>query len=158
MFGKKGIEYIRFERWILILIVVVFAIRLGLSLAGVSNDQIRWASVNLALLVGLIYCAVAVHTTGFGSYKHLFPLLLFQNSIAHSLIALGIVLGIVTGQDNIFTAPEYCAACGADGKNWLHAFLHLVAGPPLVSLIFWLPASLILFVTRRLRPSEPAIQ
>jgi hypothetical protein len=31
MFGKKVKEYLRFERWILILIVVVFALRLGLS-------------------------------------------------------------------------------------------------------------------------------
>ena len=39
MFGKKVKEYVRFEQWILILIVVVFALRLGLSLAGVSKAE-----------------------------------------------------------------------------------------------------------------------
>jgi len=39
MFGKKLGEYVRFERWILILIVVAFALRLGLSLAGVSKAE-----------------------------------------------------------------------------------------------------------------------
>ena len=60
MFGKKSEDYIRFERWILFLIMVVFALRLGLSLAGVSNNKTEWVSINLVLLVGLLYCAIAV--------------------------------------------------------------------------------------------------
>ena len=81
MFGKKVKEYVRFERWILILIVVVFALRLGLSLAGVpvggniaaldgNYKATEWVSINLVLLVGILYCAIAVQTTGFGTYKH----------------------------------------------------------------------------------------
>src|SRR5882724_4652515 len=100
MFGKTLREYVHFERWILIFIVVVFALRLGLSLAGVSKPEIpvmtstgiptipkatEWISINLVLLVGILYCAVAVHTRGFGTYKHLFPLLLLQTIIAHEL-------------------------------------------------------------------------
>jgi uncharacterized membrane protein len=98
MFGKQVKEYIRFERWILILIVVVFALRLGLSLAGVINANYpgkfllpkgtEWLSINLVLLVGILYCAIAVQTRGFGTYKHLFPLLLFQTGIAHGLYSL----------------------------------------------------------------------
>jgi hypothetical protein len=163
MFGKKVTEYVRFERWILILIVVVFALRLGLSLAGVSNagtptnfyyaaKATEWVSINLVLVVGILYCAIAVQTTGFGTYKHLFPLLLFQTSIAHWLIGMGIILGIVTGHNNIFTAPEHCGVCGADGLKWSHALGHIVLVPPLISLISWLPASAILFVTRKVRP------
>jgi hypothetical protein len=166
MFGKKLKEYVRFERWNLILIVVVFALRLGLSLAGVSHSghrdwvqqhfygsgTLEWVSINLVLLVGILYCAIAVQTTGFGTYKHLFPLLLFQTTIAHGLIGMAIILGIVTGHNNIFTAPEHCGVCGADGLKWGHAFGHIVLVPPLVSLISWLPASAILFVTRKVRP------
>jgi len=163
MFGKKVKEYVRFERWILILIVVVFALRLGLSLAGVSSGgniaaldgnykATEWVSINLVLLVGILYCAIAVQTTGFGTYKHLFPLLLFQTAIAHGLIGMAIILGIVTGHDNVFTGLAHCGACGADGKNWGHAIGHIVLVPPLVSLVSWLPASAILFVTRQVRP------
>jgi hypothetical protein len=162
VFGKKVKEYVRFERWILILIVVVFALRLGLSLAGVpvggniaaldgNYKATEWVSINLVLLVGILYCAIAVQTTGFGTYKHLFPLLLFQTTIAHWLIGMGIILGIVTGHNNVFTAPEHCGVCGADGLKWGHAFGHIVL-PPLVSLVSWLPASAILFVTRKVRP------
>jgi len=162
VFGKKLKEYVRFERWILILIVVVFALRLGLSLAGVTNAYLpgkfllpkatEWVSINLVLLVGILYCAIAVETTGFGTYKHLFPLLLFQTTIAHWLVGMGIVLGIVTGHNNVFTALEHCGVCGADGLKWGHAFGHIVITPPLVSLVSWLPASGILFVTRKVRP------
>jgi hypothetical protein len=167
MFGKKVNEYVRFERWILILIVVVFALRLGLSLAGVSKAEYpfitrtgiqtplpkgaEWLSMNLVLLVGILYCAIAVQTRGFGTYKHLFPLLLFQTTIAHWLVGLGIVLGIVTGHNNVFTAVEHCGVCGADGLKWSHAFGHIVVTPLLVSLVSWLPASAILFVTRKVR-------
>lgn len=161
MFGKKVKEYVRFERWILILIVVVFALRLGLSLAGVTHayypgkfllpKATEWVSINLVLLVGILYCAIAVQTRGFGTYKHLFPLLLFQTSIAHGLVGMGIILGIVTGHNNVFTALEHCGVCGADGLKWSHAIGHIVVGP-LVSLVSWLPASAILFVTRKVRP------
>jgi hypothetical protein len=162
MFGKKVKEYVRFERWILILIVVVFALRLGLSLAGVTNayypgkfllpKATEWVSINLVLSVGILYCAIAVQTRGFGTYKHLFPLLLFQTTIAHWLVGMGIILGIVTGHNNVFTALEHCGVCGADGLRWGHALGHIVLVPPLISLISWLPASAILFVTRKVRP------
>jgi hypothetical protein len=161
MFGKKVKEYVRFERWILILIVVVFALRLGLSLAGVTNaygpgkfllpQETEWVSINLVLLVGILYCAIAVQTRGFGTYKHLFPLLLFQTTLVHGLVGMAIILGIVTRHNNVFTALEHCGVCGADGLKWGHALGHIVLGPPL-ALSSWLPASGILFVTRKVRP------
>jgi hypothetical protein len=42
MFEKKLSEYVRFESWVLILIVVVLLARLGLLLRGSSFEQIRW--------------------------------------------------------------------------------------------------------------------
>ena len=149
VFGKKPSEYIRFESWILILIVVVFLIRLGLSLAGASFAQARWVSVNVVLLVGLVYCSIRVHTAGFGSYKQLFGLLLVQNVLAHVLIALGIVLGIVTATPNIYTAPEVSG--GGEGATWIHAFIHVIAGF-IVPVFAWLFGSVILLVTKKLKP------
>lgn len=146
MFGKKLPEFIQFEKWILILIAVVFAIRLGLSLAGTSFMLTRWISINIVLLAALVYCSIAVHTTGFGSYKQLFGLLLVQWVLAHLLIAAAIVLGILTGVDNAFTAPEVSG--GNDGKFWLHAVAHAIGGF-IFTVFAWLIGSVILFVTRR---------
>src|SRR5215831_15259056 len=65
MFGKKFSEYIQFERWILILIAAAFVIRLALPLAGASIASTRSVSINIVLLIGLIYCSIAVYSREF---------------------------------------------------------------------------------------------
>jgi hypothetical protein len=149
VFGKKFSEYVQFEWWILTLIAVVWAIRLGLSLAGTTFEVDRWISINIVLLLGLIYCSIAVHLRRFGSYKQLFGLLLVQTVFAHILIACGIVLGIITGTDNIFTIPEVSG--GGDGKSWGHVAAHAIAGFVL-PVITWLIGSALLFVTKKSKP------
>jgi hypothetical protein len=150
VFGKKWSEYIQFERWILILIAVVWAVRLGLSLTGTSFTVVRWVSINIVLLVGLIYCSVVVHTSGFGSYKQLLALLFLQTAFAHMLIATAIILGIITGTGNAYTAPEVFG--GSDGATWIHVSAHVIAAIVL-PLIAWLIGSVILFATKKLKRS-----
>src|SRR4030095_7248459 len=135
MFGKKFSEYVQFQRWILILIVAAFVSRLAIGLSGVPVPTARWVSINLVLLVGLVYCSIAVHTRRFGSYKQLLGLLFVQTAFAHLLIALGIALAIVTGIDNIYTAPEFFG--GSSGKNWLHVLAHGI-GALIIPLFAWL--------------------
>ena len=147
MFGKKFGEYIQFERWILILVAAVFVVRLVLPFAGVTVAQARWISINIVLLAGLIYCGVAVHTSRFGSYKQLFGLLLIQNVFAHWLIALALAFAVITGTENIYTAPEFFG--GSSGRNWGHVAAHLIAGF-LVPVFAWLLGSAILFVTKKI--------
>ena len=147
MFGEKLSEYIQFERWILILVAVAFVIRLVISVAGTPFAETRWVSINLVLLVRLIYCSIAVHTSGFGSYKQLFGLLLVQNVFAHTCIALGIAIAIVTGRENAFTVPEVSG--GGNGATWFHALLHLFGGF-IAPVFFWIIGSAILFVTKKL--------
>jgi hypothetical protein len=108
------------------------------------------------LLVGIVYCSIAVHTTGFGSYRQLFGLLLVQSVVAHTLIASAIVLGIITGVDNAFTIPEVSG--GGDGKFWFHVVAHAMAGF-ILAVFAWLLGAVILFVTKRIvrkvRATEP---
>lgn len=150
VFGKKFGEYLRFDSWILILVALAFASRLMVGMMGVPLDTVKWISINLALLVGLIYCSIAVHTKGFGSYKQLFGLLLIQNAFAHLLIACGIALAIVTATSNIYTAPEFFGQ--NDGRNWGHVAAHLLAAV-LVPVVAWLIGSVILFITKKIRPN-----
>jgi hypothetical protein len=150
MFGKRAADYIRFERWILLLIGLVFILRITLFFAGVQNSRTKWISINLALLAGMIYVSIAVHTTGFGSYGQLLASLFWQAALAHCLIVLAIIAGITSGRNNIFTDPEFFG--GRDGKNWTHAILHLLLGPTLWPLVLWLPGSLLLFLTRKIAP------
>jgi hypothetical protein len=150
MFGKSVGQYLSFQKVVLAAIVVVFVVRLAMSLAGIPNATTKWVSVTVVLLLGMLYYGVAVHTRGFGSYKQLYPLLLFQSVLAETLVALAIVLGIVTAQDNIYTAPEYSG--GSDGKNWIHVIAHLVVGVVILPLVTWAISSLVLLVTRKAAP------
>jgi len=151
MFGKTVGQYLGFQKVLLGLIVLAFVVRLAMSMAGTPNSVAKWVSVTVVMLVGVLYYGVAVHTSGFGSYKQLYPLVLFQSLVGEGLVALAIVLAIVTGTDNIYTAPEYSG--GGDGKTWFHVGAHVVVAAIVFPLISWALSSVILLVTKRLAPS-----
>jgi len=150
MFGKTVTQYLGFQKVVLALIVLAFLLRLTLSLAGTPNSVARWSSVTVVLLAGVVYYGVAVYTSGFGSYKQLYPLLLFQSLLGEGLVALAVVLAILTGTDNIYTAPEYSG--GGDGKTWLHVLAHLVIAAVILPLVSWGVSSLVMLVTKRVAP------
>jgi hypothetical protein len=59
-------------------------------------------------------------------------------------------VAVVTGVDNIYTAPEFFN--GNNGRNLTHVFMHGVA-ILILPLIAWAIGSVILFVTRRIKPA-----
>ena len=113
MFGKTLTQYLGFQKVVLVLIVLAFLVRLTLSLAGTPNSVAKWISVTVLLLAGVLYYGVAVYTSGFGSYKQLYPLVLFQSVLGEGLVALAVALAIVTGRDNIYTRPSTAGAATA---------------------------------------------
>jgi len=117
-FGKRLSEYVAFAKPFLGLILVVGIARLALSLGGVPNSTTKWLSINAVIWIGVLYYSIRVHTSGFGSYKQLLPICVLQSLAAQAIIVPGIVIAIFTGNDNIFSAPEY--SFGGDGKTWLH--------------------------------------
>jgi len=153
MFGKKLSEYISFAKPILLLILVVGIARLALSLAGVQNSAVKWLSISVTLLIGLVYFSIRVYTTGFGSYKQLLPVLYLQAIVSQAIVIAGIVIAIETHKDNIFSAPEYSG--GGDGKTWVHVAAHLVV--MIISpLVAWLVGSAIMWVTKKVAPKGGA--
>jgi hypothetical protein len=150
MFGKSVSQYLGFQKIVLAVVLGVWLLRLALSLAGTPNATTKWASVTVVLLIGLVYYGVAVHTRGFGSYKQLYPLALFQSLLGEGLVALAIVMAIFTGRDNIYTAPEYSG--GGDGKNWTHVGAHLFVAAIVLPLLGWGVSSLVMAVTKKVAP------
>ena len=150
MFGKTVAQYLGFQKVVLAVIVLAFLARFGLTLGGAPNSVARWVSVTAVLLVGVVYYGVAVHTSGFGSYKQLYPLVLFQSLLGEGLVALAVAVAIFTGSDNIYTAPEYSG--GGDGKNWLHVVAHLVIAVVFLPLVSGAVSSHVLLVTRTVAP------
>jgi hypothetical protein len=152
IFGKTLSEYVRFEKVILLLILVVGIARLALSLGGVPNSTARWVSITAVSFLGLVYVSITVHTRGFGSYKQLLPLVFIQTALAHLIVVGAIVLAIQTGKDNIFSAPEFSPA--GNGKTWGHVVAHLIAGFVILPLLGWLIGSVLLFVTKKVAPQN----
>lgn len=152
MFGKSFSEYVRFEKAVLWIIAIVGLGRLALSLGGVPNSTAKWVSITVVTLLGGLYISVKVHTSGFGSYKQLLPLVWIQTVLAHLLVAGAVVLSIVTHKDNIFSAPEYSPT--ADGKTWTHVIAHLIAGFVVAPLVFWLIGSLVLWITKKVAAQD----
>jgi len=148
IFGKSLADYVRFERGFLILILVVGLARLILSLRGVPNGTAKFLSLTVLFLLGMIYYSIRVHTSGFGSYKQLLPVLALPVIIGTCIIVAGIVIAIETGNDNIFSAPEY-SPNKLDGRTWGHAGAHVVA-MIVLPLILWGVGSLIMLATKKL--------
>jgi len=148
IFGKPFAEYVRFCRVFLILIAVTGVTRLVLSLAGAPNATVKWLSMTAIAWIAVFYFAIRVHTSGFGTYRHLLPIFAILNLTDQVIAIAGILIAIVTGTNNIFSAPEY--AFGADGKTWFHLGAHVVVGTTVGTLIPWLTACLITFISTKL--------
>ncbi|HEX6738779.1 MAG TPA: hypothetical protein VF310_10920, partial [Vicinamibacteria bacterium] len=88
---------------------------------------------------------INVYTRGFGSYKHLLPLGIFQVLVQQSVAVLGILLAIA-GLQNVYAAPEF--SMGASSQ-WTHLLAHLTIGLVVPPLIIWGLSSLVMFVTKK---------
>ncbi len=144
LFGKTFSEYVQFQKVFLIATAVVGLTRLGLSLAGADNSLATYFSMTVVQLAGLIYYAIRVHTTGFGSYPQVLILISIQSFVANVIISAGIAITAVTGTLNIFSTPEF----SGNANHWFHAATHLIGGPTLFSVILWVPAALVMLVTK----------
>jgi hypothetical protein len=152
IFGKRLSEYLAFAMPFLILIIVVGIARLVISYLGEPFSVVKWISVNAVLWIGVIYYSIRIHTTGFGSYKHLLPICVLQLLTVQLIIVPAIIVAICTGHDNVYSIPE--AAFGQDGKTWTHVFFHLFFGPTLGSLFNWLVGCLIMLITKKVAPGS----
>ena len=154
IFGKTVSEYLAFQKYILLFILAVGFGRLFLSLGGVPDSTTKWLSITVVSLIGLVYYSIRVHTSGFGSYKQLLPLLFIQSVVAQGIVVVGIIIAIFTQKDNVFSAPEYSG--GSDGKTWLHVAAHLIVGLIIGPLVGWLIGSFVLFIMKKIAPQNDA--
>jgi hypothetical protein len=152
IFGKSLSEYVKFDRVFLILVLVVGLARLGLSLAGVPNATAKYLSLTVVFLLAMLYYSVTVHTSGFGSYRQLLPVLALPVILGNCVIIAGIAISMAAGKDNIFSAPEYSAG-KASGRTLGHIGGHVVA-TIVLPLIMWAIGSLIMFVTKKVTGSR----
>ena len=61
VFGKRLSEYFAFQKVFLALIALVGVARLGLSLAGVPDETVKWFSIPVVAAASTLYYGTAVH-------------------------------------------------------------------------------------------------
>src|SRR5215510_10750015 len=152
IFGKRLSDYVDFCRVFLILIPLVGIARLALSLGGVPNSTARWLSMTVTVWIAVIYYSIRVHTSGFGSYKQLLPVVALLNVSAQVIAITGIAIAIFSGTNNVFSSPEF--AFGSDGKTWTHLLAHVFVGTTAGTFVPWLIGSGILAITRKVSASD----
>jgi len=155
IFGRRLSEYAGFCKVFLVLIGLTGIARLVLSLSGTPNATARWFSMTVLVWIGVLYYAVRVHTSGFGSYKQFLVICFLQNLVAQIVAITGILISIFTGTTNIFSSPEY-----AFGQNspWLHVAAHVFIGTIAGSLLPWLIGSLVMFATKKLSGADSKVK
>ena len=156
IFGKRLSDYSAFSRGLILAILVIGVARLALSLGGMPNSTTRWLSMSVVMWIGVFYYSVRVHTSGFGSYKQLLPVLALPNLVAQSIAIVAIAISIFTGVDNVLSAPEY--SFGGDGKPWAHLAAHVFIGTTVGSLVPWIFGCLIMFIAKKVVTSRRNIE
>jgi hypothetical protein len=157
IFGKSLSEYVRFSKLFIILIAVVGLTRLALTLTGAPNSTAKWFSMTVVMWIGLIYLSIRVQTSGFGTYRHLLPVLAIPNLVGQAIAITGIMTAIFTGTGNVFSSPEF--AFGGDGKTWIHVAAHLFFGTTAGSVLPWAVGSGIMAITKKVsQPAEPKVK
>jgi hypothetical protein len=146
IFGKTLGDYLGFAAGTVALVVVVGVARLALSMAGVPVSAVKYVSVTTMALLGVVYLGVRTHTSGFGSYRQLLPLMVITLGAASWVSGFAVVLAIITGRDNIYSIPEYSG--GQDGKTVFHAFAHFFIAPFVAGLVAWGLSSFVMLVTK----------
>ena len=146
MFGKPISAYVRFAAPSLAIIAAVALLRWATALG--------WLSVTYVLLICALVWSVRVATTGFGGYRQILPVVWLQAMTASLVIIAAIVLSIFSGQDNVYTVPEFTR--GTPGKTWGHAGGHLLAGALVLPLVLWGLGSLAMWVTKMISPGAGA--
>jgi hypothetical protein len=125
--------------------------RLALSLNAAPNSTARWFSMTALGWIAVVFYAIRVHTRDFGSYKQLLPICVLLNAAAQTVSIFAIVLAVLTGDGNIFSADEYGFG---NGMTWFHAAAHLFFGLPVGSVVIWIFGSLVLWIVRKQTRSE----
>ena len=157
IFGKRLSDYARFARLFITLVAAAGLTRLALTLSGSPNSTARWFSMTALMWIAVVYYAIRIRATDFGTYKHLLPVLALPNLVAQGIAITGILIAIFSGTPNIFSAPEY--AFGGDGRTWSHVAAHLFFGTTVGSLVPWAVGCAIMVVAkRRSQVSDPKIK
>lgn len=150
--GHRIREHIRLLAPLFILIAAVWLIRLVLGAAGFSHGFVRAISVTGVSAFAILLATLLIHARRFGSYSSVVVSSLLLMIWSQLLVVLAIVFSVMTGTENIFTAPEFSIP-GDDTYHIRHIIGHLTFGVGLGTLSGAATGCLLLWMLRTLVPT-----
>jgi hypothetical protein len=117
-------------QWFVAAILIVGTIRFALTISGIPNEIVKYASMSVVIIAGALYFAITIEERK-ARLKAAFLLILPYMIV--EVAALG--YGWATGRETIFHTPEY----SFNTPIHLHTIGHLVGGltwEPLFTFLF----------------------
>ncbi|HLG16877.1 MAG TPA: hypothetical protein VJH03_20595 [Blastocatellia bacterium] len=105
--GRRVREHIRFLWPLFGFIAVVWALRLVADAVAPNHRIARFFSLTAAAPLAVLLAVLMIHVRRFGGYKNVVIASLLLVAWSHLLIMVAIVFSVVTGLENVFTAPEF---------------------------------------------------
>ena len=152
--GHTVRDYFRLLAPLFGLIAIVWALRLVLGLIGTPFWIVRLVSVSAALALAVVIAVLLIHVRRFGSYPHVFLVSFLLVAWREILIIGAILFSVITGKENIFTAPEFSIP-GDDPNHIRHILGHLTFGIGAGTLLGGLIGCLLLWMLRKIVPPRP---
>jgi hypothetical protein len=156
--GRRGLlDHLRLLGPLFALIGAVWALRMILAAAGAPDWLLAIVAVTSAAPVCVLLAAFLIHIRGFGSYPNVVVASLLLNFWGQLLVIAAILFSVVTGQENIYTAPEFSIP-GDDPLHLRHIFGHLIVGTPIGTLVGAAAGCLVLWLLRIVMPARPRLK
>lgn len=135
-------------------IAAIWLLRMLLDAAGAPRWLVRTFSVSGASSLAIVLAVLLIHVRQFGSYSNVFVTSLFLVAWRELLVTLAIIISLISGIENIYTAPEFSAP-GEDPYHIRHIIGHLTFGIGAGTLLGGAMGCLLLWLLRKLVPARP---
>lgn len=146
-------EHIRLLTPFFGIIAAIFVLRLLVGFMNPPGWVLSLISLSLIVPVTIVLMAIMIHSRRFGGY----PSVVFSTFLlvawSQIIIVLAIIFSLMTGMENIYTAPEFSIQ-GEDPYFSRHIFGHLTFGIGLETIFGSILGSLVLYMLRRTSPRK----
>jgi len=152
--GHRIRDHLRLLAPLLILLAVVWVLRLGLSACHSPSWCLRIVSVTVATAGSVLLAAILIHFRRFGGYANVVISSLLLNLWGQLLIVGAIGFAVLTGTENIYTAPQHSLPWlqQSDPAHLKHIYGQLTFGVGMGTLSGAAVGCLMLWLLRLLLP------
>jgi len=147
-------QHLRLLAPLFALLAGIWVLRLIIGYGYTSGWLLQVVSLTVFSPIAVLLAVLLLHVRRFGGYASVVVCSLLLNAWTESLIVLAIVITVVTGVTNIYTAPMYSPP-GVGLHHLRHIRGHLTYGIGLSTLAGAAMGSLLLFLLRKLAPVSP---